>query len=284
MIPPAFEYHRPTDLASAIGILTEHGDEARVIAGGHSLIPMMKLRMAEIGHLVDLQSISELRGITVTADRVTIGAMTTQAELIAHDGLAEAAPILREAALQIADPQVRYMGTVGGNVANGDPGNDMPGLMQCLDAQFTLVGPDGSRDVAARDFYHSAYATERADDEILTAISFARPKGGYAYEKQKRKIGDYATAATAVLITKEGGKVATASVAMTNLSDTPIRSDAAAEALVGTACDDAAVKAAIAAMLGDIDPQQDNRGPIEFKRHVAGIILARAIARAFSRA
>jgi carbon-monoxide dehydrogenase medium subunit len=284
MIPPAFEYHRPTDLASAIGILTEHGDEARVIAGGHSLIPMMKLRMAEIGHLVDLQSVAELRGITVTADRVTIGAMTTQAELIAHDGLAEAAPILREAALQIADPQVRYMGTVGGNVANGDPGNDMPGLMQCLDAQFTLVGPDGSRDVAARDFYHSAYATERADDEILTAISFARPKGGYAYEKQKRKIGDYATAAAAVLITKEGGKVATASVAMTNLSDTPIRSDAAAEALVGTACDDAAVKAAIAAMLGDIDPQQDNRGPIEFKRHVAGIILARAIARAFSRA
>lgn len=284
MIPPAFEYHRPTDLASAIGILTEHGDEARVIAGGHSLIPMMKLRMAEIGHLVDLQSVAELRGITVTADRVTIGAMTTQAELITHDGLAEAAPILREAALQIADPQVRYMGTVGGNVANGDPGNDMPGLMQCLDAQFTLVGPDGSRDVAARVFYHSAYATERADDEILTAISFARPKGGYAYEKQKRKIGDYATAAAAVLITKEGGKVATASVAMTNLSDTPIRSDAAAEALVGTACDDAAVKAAIAAMLGDIDPQQDNRGPIEFKRHVAGIILARAIARAFSRA
>jgi carbon-monoxide dehydrogenase medium subunit len=284
MIPPAFEYHRPTDLASAIGILTEHGDEARVIAGGHSLIPMMKLRMAEIGHLVDLQSVAELRGISVTADRVTIGAMTTQAELIAHDGLAEAAPILREAALQIADPQVRYMGTVGGNVANGDPGNDMPGLMQCLDASFTLVGPDGTREVAARDFYHSAYATERADDEILTAISFARPKGGYAYEKQKRKIGDYATAAAAVLITKEGGKVASASVAMTNLSDTPIRSDAAAEALVGTTCDDAAVKAAIAAMLGDIDPQQDNRGPIEFKRHVAGVILARAIARAFSRA
>lgn len=284
MIPPAFEYHRPTDLASAIGILSEHGDEARVIAGGHSLIPMMKLRMAEIGHLVDLQSVAELRGITVTADRVTIGAMTTQAELIAHDGLAEAAPILREAALQIADPQVRYMGTVGGNIANGDPGNDMPGLMQCLDASFTLVGPEGTREVAARDFYHSAYATERADDEILTAISFARPRGGYAYEKQKRKIGDYATAAAAVLITKEGGKVASASVAMTNLSDTPIRSDAAAEALVGTACDDAAVKAAIAAMLGDIDPQQDNRGPIEFKRHVAGIILARAIARAFSRA
>ena len=110
----------------------------------------------------------------------------------------------REAALQIADPQVRYMGTVGGNVANGDPGNDMPGLMQCLDATFTLVGPSGSRDVAARDFYHSAYVTERSDEEILTRISFAAQTGGYAYEKQKRKIGDYATAACAVQLTKAG--------------------------------------------------------------------------------
>lgn len=283
MIPSAFEYHRPSDIASAIGLLQQYGDEARVIAGGHSLIPMMKLRMADIGHLVDLQNVSELKGISVSGGTVTIGAMVTQAELISHDGLAKAAPILREAALQIADPQVRYVGTVGGNVANGDPGNDMPGLMQCLDARFTLTGPDGSRDVAARDFYQSAYATERADDEILTRITFATPTGGYAYEKQKRKIGDYATAAAAVLLTGSGGKVGSASIAMTNLSDTPVWSQAAAAALVGTACDDAAIKAAVSAMLDDIDPQQDNRGPVEFKRHVAGVILARAIARAWSR-
>lgn len=284
MIPSAFEYHRPGDLASAIGILTEHGDEARVIAGGHSLIPMMKLRMASIGHLVDLQSVAELKGITVAGGQVTIGAMVTQAELISHDGLANAAPILREAALQIADPQVRYVGTVGGNVANGDPGNDMPGLMQCLDAQFTLVGPGGSREVAAREFFHGLYATERSDDEILTSIRFAATDAGYAYEKQKRKIGDYATAAAAVLLTKAGGKVASASVAMTNLSDTPIWSADAAAALEGSDCGVEAVKAAVAAMLGDIDPQQDNRGPIAFKKHVAGVILGRAIARAWSRA
>lgn len=284
MIPAAFEYHRPDSLASAIAILTEHGDEARVVAGGHSLIPMMKLRMAAISHLVDLQKVGELKGITVAGGTVTIGAMTTQAELISHDGLAKAAPILREAALQIADPQVRYMGTVGGNVANGDPGNDMPGLMQCLGATFTVAGPGGSRDVSARDFYHSAYVTDRADDEILTKITFSATAGGYAYEKQKRKIGDYATAAAAVLLTKSGGKVASASVAMTNLSDTPVWSEAAAAALVGTDCGADAVKAATAAMLGDIDPQADNRGPIEFKRHVAGVILARAITRAWSRA
>ena len=284
MIPSAFEYHRPGDLASAIGLLTEHGDEARVIAGGHSLIPMMKLRMAEVGHLVDLQAVAELKGITVEGGRVTIGAMVTQADLIGHEGLAKAVPLLREAALQIADPQVRYVGTVGGNVANGDPGNDMPGLMQCLDATFTLVGPGGSREVAARAFYHGLYATERAEDEILTRITVPVAAGGYAYEKQKRKIGDYATAAAAVVLTKSGGKVASASIAMTNLSDVPVWSEAAAAALVGSDCGAAAVKAAVAAMLGDIDPQKDNRGPIEFKRHVAGVILGRAIARAWARA
>ncbi len=284
MIPSSFEYHRPSDLAAAIGILAEHGDEARVIAGGHSLIPLMKMRMADVTHLIDLQGLGDLKPVSVSADGIAIGAMVTQAELIAHEGLAAAAPLLREAALQIADPQVRNLGTVGGNVANGDPGNDMPGLMQCLGATFTLQGPDGSRDVAARDFYHGAYVTERADDEILTRISFATPSGGYAYEKQKRKIGDYATAAAAVLLTRADGKVASASIAMTNLSDVPVWSQAAGEALVGSDCGEDAVKAAVAAMLADIDPQPDNRGPVEFKRHVAGVMLGRAIARAWSRA
>lgn len=284
MIPAAFEYYRPTDMAGVIALLQEHGDDARVIAGGHSLIPMMKLRMADVPHLIDLQGIEGLSGITVTDGVVRIGAMTTQHEVIVSDALAAAAPIMKEAALQIADPQVRYMGTVGGNVANGDPGNDMPGLMQCLNAQFHLTGPDGDRAVDARDFYEAAYMTEREDEEVLTAITFAAPTGGYAYEKQKRKIGDYATAAAAVQISKEGGKVAAASIAMTNLSDTPVWSEAAADALVGTACDEAAVKAAVTAMLGDIDPTEDNRGPVAFKRHAAGIVLGRAILRAWLRA
>ena len=283
MIPSAFEYYRPTSLSGAIKVLTDHGDDARVIAGGHSLIPMMKLRLASIGHLVDLQDIGDLKGVTI-GDTIRIGAMTTQHELINHAGLAAAAPLLAEAALQIADPQVRYVGTVGGNVANGDPGNDLPGLMQCLDATYTLTGPDGTREVKARDFYQSAYFTERSDVEILVAISFKRPSGGHAYEKQKRKIGDYATAAAAVQLSAVGGKVTAASVAMTNLSDVPVWSQAAGEALVGSACDAVAVKAAVAAMLGDINPADDNRGPVAFKNHVAAVVLGRAIARAWSRA
>ena len=283
MIPSAFEYHRPQSVSDAIKLLTDHGDEARVVAGGHSLIPMMKLRMAQIGHLVDLQDVGSMKGVSV-GEVIRIGALTTQSELINNAALVAAAPILKEAALQIADPQVRNMGTVGGNVANGDPGNDMPGLMQCLDATYTLTGPKGSRDVKARDFYQSAYFTERADDEILVAISFVKPVGGYAYEKQKRKIGDYATAAAAVQISAVGGRVTAASIAMTNLSDVPVWSEGAGAALVGTSCDMAAIKAAVAVMLGDINPGEDNRGPVEFKKHVAGIVLGRAIARAYSRA
>ncbi len=284
MIPAAFEYYRPQDMAGVLAILEEHGDDARVMAGGHSLIPMMKLRMADVPHLIDLQDVGGMSDIDVGTDSITIGALVTQSDIIDHAGLAAAAPILREAALQIADPQVRYMGTVGGNVANGDPGNDMPGLMQCLDATFTVVGADGTRDIPAREFYEAAYMTAREDDEVLTTVTIPTPKGGWAYEKQKRKIGDYATAAAAVQITKDGDTCSSVSIAMTNLSDTPIYSEAAGAALVGTTVDDAALKAAMAAMLEDIDPTEDNRGPVAFKKHVAGVILRRAIERAWSRA
>ena len=284
MIPAAFDYHRPQGIEDAVAILQAHGDDARVIAGGHSLIPMMKLRMAEVPNLVDLQDIESLKGFTVQNGRVSIGAMVTQHELITDQALAVAAPIMREAALQIADPQVRYMGTIGGNVANGDPGNDMPGLMQCLDATFTLFGPDGARGVKARDFYEGAYMTERDDEEIMTAIHFDASTAGYAYEKQKRKIGDYATAAAAVMLTKDGGTCTSASIALTNLSDTPIWSQTAGAALVGTDCSPAAIKAAVAAGLDDIDPSEDNRGPVAFKYHAARMMISRAISSAWARA
>ncbi len=277
MIPAPFDYHRPTNLDEVITLLEIHRDDARVMAGGHSLIPMMKLRMADIPQLIDLQDVDGLNGIAIKNDRVRLGAMVTQHDVIESDQLAIHAPILREAALQIADPQVRYMGTIGGNLANGDPGNDMPALMVCLDASFDLKGPDGMRSVAARDFYEAAYMTDRQDDEVLTAVSFDIPVGGQAYVKQKRKIGDYATAAAAVVLKKDGGLCASASIAMTNLNDTPVLSEAAAIALVGTTVDATAVRTAVFAMLSDIDPAEDNRGPVTFKRHVAGIILTRAI-------
>lgn len=283
MITGNFEYHAPESLPVAVGLLSELGDDARVIAGGHSLIPMMKLRLAMPEHLIDLRKISDLRFIDVDGDTVHIGAMTTQHELITSEALLAAAPIIAETSLQVADPQIRYKGTIGGNVANGDPGNDYPGLMQCLDAVFTLVGPDGERTVPAREFYEAAYFTARDDLEILTRVSFPVCKGGHAYEKQKRKIGDYATAACAVLLTKDSdGACGAASIAMTNLADTPIFCEEASAMLVGSSLDADTVAAAIAACIAVIEPVDDNRGPVEFKKHAASVLLKRAIDRAWS--
>lgn len=285
MIPANFEYHQPGDLPAAVALLSELGDEARIIAGGHSLIPMMKLRLAQPEHLIDLRAIEDLSDIRITEDLVTIGAMTTQHALITNTALAEAAPIIKEAALQIADPQIRYVGTVGGNVANGDPGNDMPGLMQCLDATFSLLGPNGSREVAARDFYEAAYFTAREDTEILTAVSFKPTTGGYSYQKQKRKIGDYATAASAVLLQKDAaGLCASASIAMTNLADTPIWCKDASADLIGTALSEPMIQAAVESSISTIEPVDDNRGPVEFKKHAAAMVLRRAIEQAWARA
>ena len=300
MFPAGFEYHRPTTVSEAVGLISTLGDEARVLAGGHSLIPLMKLRLAAVEHLIDLQDLPELQGVRIEAPtpnwrtdaadtpegrrRITIGAMTTQHALIADETLAAAAPIVREAALQIADPQVRYVGTLGGNIANGDPGNDMPGLMQCLDATYTLRGPNGVRQVSARNFYEAAYVTAREDDEILISASFLETVGGFAYEKQKRKIGDYATAACAALVVKKNGVCTEASIAMTNLSETPVYSADAGAALVGSACGTDDVARAVEAAAGAIAPNEDNRGPVDFKMHVARTIIRRAIERAASRA
>ena len=284
MITSSFEYYKPDSVDGAISLLSEWGDDARVIAGGHSLIPVMKQRMTDISHLIDLGGIAALKGITIDGAVVTIGAMTTQHELITDKALTKAVPLIREASLQIADPQVRYMGTIGGNVANGDPANDMPGLMQTLDATYHLTGSGGKRTVQAREFYEAAYFTAREDDEILTAVSFNVPSGGYAYEKQKRKIGDYATAAAGVLISLKEGKCSAASVALTNLSDTPVYCEEAVNTLVGSTLDEAVIKAAVTAAVDASDPVADTRGPVEFKKHVAGIIVKKAITSAIARA
>ena len=177
MIPGPFSYHRPATLADAVKLLSTLGDEARPLAGGHSLVPMMKLRLATPEHLVDLHGIDGLKGIRRDGDRIVIGAMTTQHELLASSEIGKSLPILHETALLIADPQVRYRGTIGGNVANGDPGNDMPALMLTLGASYRLEGPSGGRDIAASDFYQGAYFTALEPGEILTSISIPAPAG-----------------------------------------------------------------------------------------------------------
>lgn len=286
MIPGQFEYHRPTSVAYAVGLLASLGEEALVVAGGHSLIPMMKMRMAQPDHLIDLRDISELKYILEDGGDLVIGAMATQAEVIASDLLAQKCPILAEAALQIADPQIRYVGTLGGNVANGDPGNDMPAIMQALDARYDLTGPNGKRQVSAREFYEGAYFTKLVDGEILTSIRFVTPAAGHGwcYAKQKRKIGDYATAAAAVMLTLSGDNCTAASVALTNVASTPLYAEAASNALTGTSLDVAAIDKAAAAAMAITDPASDGRGPAVFRTRVAGVMVRRAIEAARERA
>ena len=286
MIPGPFSYHRPATLADAVKLLSTLGNDARPLAGGHSLVPMMKLRLATPEHLIDLHGIDGLKGIRRDGSTILIGAMTTQHELLASDDIAKSLPIMREAAHLIADPQVRYRGTIGGNVANGDPGNDMPALMMTLGASYRLEGTGGAREVAASEFYQGAYFTALEPGEILTAISVPVPADGhgYAYEKLKRKVGDYATAAAAVVLTMAGGKVASCTVGLTNLHETPLLATDAAKAVIGTSLDVATLRKAAAAAEAIMSPAADARGPVEYRKHVGGVMVTRALQRAASRA
>jgi aerobic carbon-monoxide dehydrogenase medium subunit len=286
MIPGPFSYHRPATVADAVKLLSTLGDEARPLAGGHSLVPMMKLRLATPEHLVDLHGIAGLKGIRRDGNTIVIGAMTTQHELLASDEIGRSLPILDETALLIADPQVRYRGTIGGNVANGDPGNDMPALMMTLGASYHLEGQSGARDVPAAEFYQAAYFTALEPGEILTSVSIQVPPAGhgYAYEKLKRKVGDYATAAAAVVLTLNNGKVATCAIGLTNVADVPLLAEQAAKILIGSELDAATVKQAVAAAEAITSPASDNHGPAHYRTKMAGVMLTRALAAAKARA
>jgi aerobic carbon-monoxide dehydrogenase medium subunit len=286
LIPGSFEYHRPTSLSEAVALLGGLDSEARVIAGGHSLIPMMKLRLAVPSHLIDLAGVAELKGVRLEGDELVIGAMTTQHEIIGDGLLAEHAPILRETAELIADPQVRYVGTIGGNVANGDPGNDMPALMMTLGATYVLQGAGGQRRVAARDYYLATYETAAEPGEVLAAIRFpVPPQGhGWAYEKLKRKVGDYATAAAAVILTVSGGKIVSCAISLTNVGGTALFAKDAAAVVIGTALDKPTLARAAEAATAIAEPAADGRGSAEYRAKMAGVMTGRALTRAFARA
>jgi len=286
VIPGSFSYHRPSSVQEAVALLAKLGDDGRALAGGHSLIPMMKLRLATPANLVDLAGIADLKGIRSDGNDIVVGAMTTQHDVIGSDLLAAKIPILRETSLQVADPQVRYVGTLGGNVANGDPGNDMPAVMLCLGATYHVTGKGGERRIAAREFYQGAYFTALEAGDVLTAVRIPVPAAGHgsAYEKLKRKIGDYATAAAAVVLTTSGGKVASCSIGLTNVAETPLWAEEAAKILVGSTLDAATVKKAVAAAEAITAPATDARGPAHYRTKMAGVMLARALARAKAKA
>jgi len=285
MIPAGFEYHAPRSVGDAIKLLGTLGADAKLLAGGHSLLPMMKLRFATPAHLVDLGRIAALKGIAMVGDEVHIGAMTTEQELLRSPLLAQKVPLLTEGVGWISDPQVRARGTLGGDIAHGDPGNDHPALMLALGASFVLAGPKGERTVKAEGFFKGLYDTALAPDEILTQVRIPIPAAGtgHSYQKLKRKTGDFATAATAVLLRMSGGKVTHASIALTNAAPTALKATAAEAALVGKALDEAALKEAARLAMSLCQPMEDQRGDAAYKTAMCGEMTRRALQAAAAR-
>jgi carbon-monoxide dehydrogenase medium subunit len=279
MIPPVFDYHAPRSVEDAVKLLGSLGDDAKLLAGGHSLLPMMKLRFAEPKHLIDLGKIASLKGISQVGNEVHIGAMTTEHELLNSKLLAEKVPLLVEGAGWIADPQIRYKGTIGGDISHGDPGNDHPALMLALDASFVLQGPTGTRTVKANGFFLGVYSSLLQPDEIMTQIRVPIPAAGTgsSYQKLKRKTGDFATAATAAVIRMQGGKVAEARVALTNVNICAVRATDAEASLIGKAVDRASLNEAARLAMEKCDPQPDQRGDVDYKRAMCGEMTRRAI-------
>lgn len=286
MIPPSFEYHAPATVAEALRLLDALGADAKVLAGGHSLLPMMKLRFAEPAHLIDLNRIDELRGIREQNGMIRIGAMTTENDLIASSLLREKCPLIPEAAALIADPQIRNRGTIGGDIAHGDPGNDHPAVMLALEAEFVLVGPRGERVVPANGFYLGTYYTQMEANEILVEIRVpvSPPGSGWAYAKLKRKTGDFATAAAAVQLQLKGGACSKIRIALTNVAPTAIRAEEAERVLTGKEVNEALIQQAAQRAMEACDPAEDLRGDREYKTHMAGEMVRRALRLALQRA
>ena len=286
MIPAGFDYHAPRSVADAIKLLGDLGPEAKLLAGGHSLLPMMKLRFAVPSHLIDLGKIAELRGIEQSGNEIRIGAMTTENDLLRSKLLAEKVPLLVEGAGWIGDPQVRYKGTIGGDISHGDPGNDHPALMIALDASFVLKGPKGERVVKADGFFLGLYSTQLGPDEILTQIRVPIPAAGsgWSYQKLKRKTGDFATAATAVQLQMKGASVAKVNIALTNVAPTPLKAREAEAYLAGKALDDANLSEAARLAMSICEPAPDQRGDAEYKIAMCGEMTRRALQAAAKRA
>jgi aerobic carbon-monoxide dehydrogenase medium subunit len=286
VITAPFDYHAPRTVPEALKLLSTLGEDAKLLAGGHSLLPMMKLRFAQPGHLIDLGKLTELRGISQVGSEIRIGAMTTEHELLNSKLLAEKVPLLVEGAGLIADPQVRYKGTIGGDISHGDPGNDHPALMLALDASFVLQGAKGERVVKADGYFLGLYSTLLEPGEILTQIRVPIPAAGSgsAYQKLKRKTGDFATAATAVVLQMKGNTVAKASIALTNLGPTPLKARAAEAALIGKQINDASLNEAARLAMSICDPMPDQRGDVDFKRAMCGEMTRRALQTAHARA
>lgn len=287
MIPAPFEYHAPATLPEAIALLRQIGGEAKILSGGQSLLPLLKLRMSSVGHLVDIGRIPGLEYIEEADGFVTIGGRTRESLIERSALLASRLPIVHDTARVIADPLVRNRATIGGNLAHADPANDHPATMLALCAQVVATGPKGRRTIPIEKFFTGLFATVLAPEEILTEIRIPlpQPRSGGAYVKLERKVGDYATAAAAVQITLGArGEIASAGIGLTAAGPTPIKAAEAERFLQGREPVAATIAEAARLAAAATAPSSDRRGSVEYKREMARVLTARALGKAIERA
>jgi carbon-monoxide dehydrogenase medium subunit len=283
-VPSHMEYERATSVEHALDLLARFGPESRVLAGGHSLIPMMKLRLAQPETLVDINAIPGLSRITVEGDELRIGALVRHAQLLASAVAGELFPVLHDAERVIADPIVRNWGTIGGSLCQADPSEDLSAAFAALKATMIIRGPDGTRTVSAREFHTGPYETVVAPGELLTEIRIAiRPGGGSAYEKVGRRVGDWPVAAAAAAIWLEGETIAEAGIGLTAVGARHFAAAEAEEFLLGSPATEASFAQAGQIAAEHCRPHSDQRGPAEYKRHLAAELTTRALRKALRR-
>jgi aerobic carbon-monoxide dehydrogenase medium subunit len=283
--PAAFEYERATSVEGAIASLRRLGSGARVIAGGHSLLPMMKLRLANPEHLIDINDLADLAYIRGAGDEVRIGALTRHVDLLRSELLAEHFPVFRDAETVIADPVVRNRGTIGGSLCQADAAEDLSAVCAALKAKVVLRGAEGERVVGMDEFHVGPYMTAVGEGELLTEVRIARrPGAGSAHEKVERRAGDWAIAAASAAVWIDGGTIADAGIALAAVGLTTIDVTRAEELLRGKAPSDDLFAQAGALASEDCAPMADGRGPVDYKRHLAGVLTTRALRRATARA
>jgi aerobic carbon-monoxide dehydrogenase medium subunit len=286
MIPPAFDYLRPTTIPEAIALLQQYGDDAKILSGGQSLIPMMKLRLARPAYLIDINRIAGLSYIKEEDGHLKIGGLTREADLESSPLIRSRYPIILDTAHVIADPQVRNLATLAGNLAHGDPANDHPATMLALGAKVVATGSKGNRVIPIEDFFVSLFTTALEPNEIVTEIQVPVPpsRSGGAYFKLERKVGDFATAAVAAQVTVDvGGMCQSAGIGLTNVGPTPLKATKAEAFLRGKKLDEALRQAAQLAA-EDARPSSDLRGPAEYKKGLVKELAFRALSRAAERA
>jgi aerobic carbon-monoxide dehydrogenase medium subunit len=287
MYPAEFDYYVPTSLQEAIGLLDQHQGEAKVLAGGQSLLGMMKLRLAQPAALIDINRIPNLSYVRESDQFLHIGALTRINDLNGSPIIRSRYPILTDAGAEISDPIVRNWGTVGGNASHGDPGNDLPACMLALDAEYQVQGPKGNRTIAARKFYQDSFVTALAPNEILTEIRVPKPVAGSgnAYSKMERKVGDFAIAAVAVQVVVGGnGTISKAGIGLTNVGPTALLASAASDFLVGKMGTSEELQKTGDLAAEAAKPIADNRGPVEFKKDMVRVWTRRTTQHALRRA